>query len=296
MNPPCFIASAWNWSHKEKIMNMPEIIPLLASGLFLVGCTTQTQTPDSPEQTAFEKASGGKWKQIFTDPCTGDWTEQWFLDGEVGKVTTGPDGMELTAGPEFKNDAHHMVLWTKAVFEGDVKIEYDYTRLDDEIRCVNILYIQAAGSGEDPYVKDITEWNELRRVPAMRMYFNHMHTYHISYAAFGNTGDSDQQYIRARRYMPNATGLKGSDLEPDYFPEGLFKQGVPHKISVIKEDRDLFMKVENAEQTYYCHMTNPDLPAITEGRIGLRHMFTRSARYKNIRISIRNSVKPERER
>ena len=135
-------------------------------------------------------------------------------------------------------------------------------------------------------MKDITKWNELRKVPAMRMYFDHMNTYHISYAAFGNAGDSDQQYIRARRYMPNATGLKGSDLEPDYFPEGLFKQDVPHKITVIKKNRELFMKVENAEQTYYCHMTNPDLPPITEGRIGLRHMFTRSARYKNIRISV----------
>ena len=31
--------------------------------------------------------------------------------------------------------------------------------------------------------------------------------------------------------------------------------------------------------------TNPDLPIITEGRIGLRHMFTRSAKYKNFRIS-----------
>ena len=32
-------------------------------------------------------------------------------------------------------------------------------------------------------------------------------------------------------------------------------------------------------------MINPDLPVITEGRIGLRHMFTRSARYANFRVS-----------
>jgi hypothetical protein len=54
---------------------------------------------------------------------------------------------------------------------------------------------------------------------------------------------------------------------------------------VIKKERDIFMRVENAEQTIYCHMTNPDLPPVTEGRIGLRHMFTRSARYENLRIS-----------
>ncbi|QHI70624.1 DUF1961 family protein [Tichowtungia aerotolerans] len=266
-------------------MTTPEVITLLATSLFLVGCATQTQSPVSPDQTAFEQANRECWKEIFSDSCTGDWTEQWFLDGEIGKVTTSPDGMELTAGPEFKNDAHHMVLWTKEVFEGDLKIEYDYTRLDDETRCVNILYIQATGSGEEPYVEDIIKWNDLRRVPAMRMYFDHMNTYHISYAAFPNDEDSTS-YIRARRYIPNATGLEGSDLEPDYYPEGLFKKGVPHKITVIKKERALFMKIENAEQTTYCHMTNPKLPAITEGRIGLRHMFTRSSRYKNIRISI----------
>lgn len=261
-------------------------ITLLATGLILAGCTTSTmQSTQSPEQTAFQAADDTNWKTTFTDSCTGDWTEQWFLDGEVGTVTNSPDGMELTAGPEFRNDAHHMVLWTNDVFEGDVKIEYDYTRLDQATNCVNILYIQATGSGEAPYVTDITKWNELRRVPAMRMYFDHMHTYHISYAANPNEGDDNRAYIRARRYMPNATGLKGSNLEPDYFPKGLFETGVPHKITVIKKARDLFMKVENAEQTLYCHMSNPDLPEISAGRIGLRHMFTRSARYKNIRIS-----------
>lgn len=267
-------------------MKILPTITLLTTGLTFAGCATSTmQSTQSPEQTAFQAADETNWQSTFTDDCTGDWTEQWFLDGEVGTVTNGPDGMELTAGPEFKNDAHHMVLWTQDNFTGDVKIEYDYTRLDQATNCVNILYIQATGSGEEPYVKDITEWNELRRVPAMRMYYDHMHTYHISYSANPNEGDDNRAYIRARRYMPNATGLKGSNLEPDYFPQGLFETGVPHKITVIKKARDLYMKVENAEQTLYCHMNNPDLPEISAGRIGLRHMFTRSARYKNIRIS-----------
>ena len=192
--------------------------------------------------------------------------------------------MTLSAGPYFKYDAHDMVLWSEDEFQGDVKFEYEYTRLDNETNCVNILYIQASGSGEAPYHEDITQWYQLRRVPAMRMYFDHMHTYHISYAAFPNDDDATS-YIRARRYIPNATGLEGTGLEPDYFPQGLFETGVPHKITVIKKARDLFMKVENAEQTLYCHMENPSLPEISKGRIGLRHMFTRSSRYKNIKIS-----------
>ena len=178
-----------------------------------------------------------------------------------------------------------MVLWTKESFEGNLKIEYDYTRLDSETNCVTILYIQATGSGEVPYAKDISEWSELRRVPSMKAYFDNMNTYHISYAAFPNNEDTTQ-YIRARRYMPNATGLNGSNLKPDYFTEGLFGTGVPHKVTVIKKNRSISMRIENSEQIYYCHMTNPDLPTVTEGRIGLRHMFTRSARYQNFRVSV----------
>jgi hypothetical protein len=160
-----------------------------------------------------------------------------------------------------------------------VKIEYDYTRLDHENRCVNILYIEASGSGKGPYAKDISKWNDLRKVPAMSTYFDHMDTYHISYAAF------PEGYIRARRYMPEKSGLKGTELEPDYFPKGLFATGVKHHITVVKKDRDLFMRVENADQDAICHLRNPRLPIVTEGRIGLRHMFTRSARYRNISIS-----------
>ncbi|HIE96241.1 MAG TPA: DUF1961 family protein, partial [Fuerstia sp.] len=243
-----------------------------------------TQPANRSAQQIFEHASVGNWEEVFLDPGTGDWRKRWFLDGEVGKVQTGPEGMKMTAGPEFRNEAHHMVLWTRDKFAGDLKIEYDFTRLDDETRCVNILYIQVTGSAEGPYEKDIAKWNQLRRVPAMRTYFDHMHAYHISYAAFPNGADATS-YIRARRYMPGASGLKGTDLKPDYYPEGLFRNGVPHKITVIKKARDLFMRIENAEQIFHCHMTNPDLPAIENGRVGLRHMYTRSSRYQNFRVS-----------
>ena len=46
------------------------------------------------------------------------------------------------------------------------------------------------------------------------------------------------------------------------------------------------MRVENPDQVAYFHMINPDLPVISEGRIGLRHMFTRSASYANFRVSV----------
>jgi lysophospholipase L1-like esterase len=237
------------------------------------------------DRRAFDEAMAVQWKQVFADEGTGEWQDKWFLDGEIGKVKTGPEGMTLTAGPEFKNDAHHMVLWTKQSFEGDLKIEYDFTRLDNENRCVNILYIQATGSGKDPWKTDIAEWRGLRKVPAMSMYFNHMNTYHISYAAFGNDGTDETGYIRGRRYLPEGKGLRGTELTPEFRPEGLFETGVKHQITVIKRDRDLFLRISNPQRTFYGHMRNPGLPVVTEGRIGLRQMFTRSSRYAGFRVS-----------
>lgn len=259
---------------------------LLLSVVLVASAVCAGADEDAEERAAFQKAADRSWREVFADEGTGDWKKKWFLDGEVGKVSNGPEGMTLTAGPEFKDDAHHMVLWTRDSFEGDLKIEYDYTRLDGERRCVTILYIQATGSGRDSFGEDIATWSELRKVPAMKTYYNHMNTYHVSYAAFGNTGKDQTSYIRGRRYMPHRTGLKGTELNPDYRFDSLFETGVKHHITVIKRDRDLHLRIENPDGVRYCHLHNAKLPVITEGRVGLRHMFTRSARYRNFRISM----------
>ncbi len=236
------------------------------------------------EARAFDEADRSDWDTVFHDSCTADWKSRWFLDGEVGTIENGPEGMVLRAGPEFGNDAHHMVLWTRESFEGDLKIEYTYTRLDEETRAVTILYIQASGSGIGPHEEDIAAWSDLRRTPAMRAYYDNMHLYHISLAAFPNDADTTS-YIRARRYVPDGRGIEGTGLVPDYYPNGLFETGVPHRVTVIKRDRDLYLRIENASQAYYCHMRNADLPPVISGRIGLRHMYTRTARYADFSIS-----------
>ncbi len=270
------------------------VVRMLTAGLCLNACISQAdeeQRMDKPDQeadrTAFERAKQGEWREVFFDPGTENWQEKWFLDGEIASVRNTRDGMQLTAGPQFGNDAHHMVLWTKDSFEGDLKIEFEFTRLDFESDAVNIIYIQATGVGEEPYLKDIAEWSELRRVPSMREYFGNMHTFHISYAAFPNQPDERDGYIRGRRYMPENGRLAGTTLSPEYFPPAeLFAPGIPHQMTVIKRGKNLLMRVERPNLTYYCHMSNPELPAVTEGRVGLRQMFTRSARYKNFRISV----------
>lgn len=232
-----------------------------------------------------------EWKDVFVDSCTSDWKEKWFLDGKKATIAHSKKGMDFAAGMKWGDDSCHAVLWTKKSFSGDIRIDFEYTRLDDEIRGVTILYILATGSGAGPYKKDISRWSDRRAVPSMKLYFLNMNTYHISYAAFGTKNKKpDEDYIRARRYLPRLKRLRGSELTPNYNRTGLFKKGVPHQITVIKKGRQLFMHIRTPDKEMLCHFKADRFPPITEGRIGLRHMYTRSARYSNFRISVLNEA------
>ncbi len=248
-------------------------------------------TSDSDGQKAsqalFQKASNAGWSEVFSDPCTEDWKRHWTLDGLKAALTNDEEGMAFLAGPNRGEDTSHAVLWTKASYTGDFRLDYEYTNLNDVVEAVTILYLQATGSGAPGYGKDISTWRDKREVAAMRTYYNHMNLLHISYAAFniGNT-DPREDYIRARRYLPERDeGLADTGLKPDYARTGLFKKGVPHKITVIKKGGDLFMHIRNRETDRLCHWKTDSAPAIREGRIGLRHMWTRGARYRDFRIS-----------
>ena len=103
--------------------------------------------------------------------------------------------------------------------------------------------------------------------------------------AFTNL-EAPNDYIRARRYMPESgNGLRGTDLAPDYFKSGFFQPGVRHKITIIKHGNDLYMHITSPDKKMLCHWKNTDLPPIEKGRIGLRHMASRNARYKDFRVS-----------
>lgn len=229
-----------------------------------------------------------KWKEALVDQGTSDWESNWFLDGEQAAVSNDEKGMHFMAGPEEKNDAHHAVMWTKGSFKGDLRIEYDYVKTDQRKQWVTILYIQATGVGKEPYSKDIFSWNELRTVPSMRTYFNNMNSLHISYAAFGKDGI---KYIRARRYPTNAnTDFPNTLIEPSYNNlEEIFQDGINYHISVLKVDQKLFFKVEGDGKNWIFKWDLKQKDAIKEGRIGLRHMYTRSALYKNFKVYTREN-------
>ncbi len=235
----------------------------------------------------FKKINSDKsWSMKFEDSCTGDWEQKWMLDGLIAKVETSKDGMNLIAGPEFKNDAHHSVLWTKESFKGDLKIEYEYTRTDTQLINVNILYIQAQGTGVGEYDKDISKWNHLREVPKMSIYYEYMNPLHISYAAFPmvNT-DPKTDYLRVRKYpIRKDVNFHQMEAEPTFYNLNLFLPNITYKVTVIKTDEKLYMSIkgDGRDETFIWDVSNKE--KLEEGRIGLRHMYTRSASYKNFKI------------
>jgi hypothetical protein len=116
----------------------------------------------------------------------------------------------------------------------------------------------------------------------MSLYFEKMYTYHISYAAFPNGDNIEPGYIRARRYMGGP--LDGTEIKPEYDPEDFFNPNEVHHMTLIKKDQHLFLHISNDKKEKLCYWNNQEFPPISEGRVGLRQMFTRKSRYANIQI------------
>ena len=239
----------------------------------------------------FERERKTLWNPVMTEGGTDNWRRNWFVDGETAQLTNTPQGWEIRAA-EAPGNVNHVVVWTKQVFKGDLRLEYDYARLDDKMQRVNIVYLQASGLGVPPWSVDIAEWRELRREPAMSCYFDLMNTLHVSYAAFDNTNtDSTNDYIRARRYIPHGPGgnsLKGTEIEPDdYGRTGLFVPSITYHLTFIKTGKRLFFHVSGKETDRLFAWKLDAVPPLVPGRIGFRHMYGRAARYANIVVSTR---------
>jgi len=134
----------------------------------LVTTACQTQAVDRP--SAAEPGN-----ILFEDSMTGDWRENWFLDGEKATITQDENGLHFQAGtepdlaprrnesPELRElyDSYHAVLWTQQEFEGEIGLSFEMTRTSGGFTF--LIYMLAQGVGWGPYAEDITEWN-VRRV------------------------------------------------------------------------------------------------------------------------------------
>ncbi|MFC2126588.1 DUF1961 family protein [Bacteroidota bacterium] len=223
------------------------------------------------------------WTIRFSDDCTEHWQTKWHLDGLRADVFNNQDGMVFSAGPVAGDDACHAVLWTKESFKGDIKVEYEYTRTDAQLKFVNILYIQATGTGSGSYKTDIFEWNDLRIIPSMNLYYKNMNAIHISYAAMDPDDKDNKDYIRVRRY-PVISNFNNTEIPEASFNTGLFVPGKKYKITAIKTTGKLYFRIEGQDKSEYFKWDTSVFPEIIEGRVGLRHMYTSSALYKDFKI------------
>ncbi len=290
------VAPKWG-AYNRHAIGTPITVDLadLRVGTDLASVLASSPAPQRDDAADFAALNASpRWQQKFADAGTSDWQEKWFLDGDLAKVKSTPLGLQLSAGPKDRDDAHHAVLWTQATFAGDVKMEFTYTRTDTARRNVNILYLQATGVGEPPYATDIATWRELRRVPAMRTYFANMNLLHISFAAFDNHGPiSDSDYVRARRYpISDTVAWPETEVPPSYDDTGLFQPGVTYHITAIKTNQRLYFQVQGPDSARLFSWDVSDRPPLLSGRIGLRHMHTRSARYADISISTAPAASP----
>jgi hypothetical protein len=203
---------------------------------------------------------------VFADDGTsGSWQDRWFLDGPANVDYTA-DGMVFDASP----GSGEAVLWAKPVVRGDVRIEYDYTHIDDASNpYVVILFIQAQGTGSR--AADISTWE--RPVASYPIYHGEMSNYSITYDNRANT-------VRARHNPGQAAAgeFKYTDM---------FERNETYHITIEKSRRDFSMTATN-ERTgasrRFDFTGSASKAAIDEGRIGLRHMDDRSSRYRNFRI------------
>jgi hypothetical protein len=259
------------------------------SHFVLVAVVTACQA--MPAELYAQDAEGGV---LLEDPMTGDWQENWFLDGKMATLRNTEDGLFFSGGTVTKSDdpviyhAHHAVLWTQQEFEGDIRISYEMTRVDSSNYGTTLLYIQARGIGIPPYVEDITEWNELREIPEMSTYFSFMDLISLSF----------RENLRCKRYPWRDEYLVsyegGGLIEPmvDYKDEKILP-GKTYLVEVEKRAASLRLLLAEKESGSLMidHTWNTDNIAegiepkqIQMGRIGLRHMSTRQYIYRNFKV------------
>jgi len=273
---------------KSLLTKLPN--PLLLTLAVFLGAACQTTASETPP-------SQNPSTILFEDPMTGDWRDNWFLDGEKALLEQDEKGLHFVAttipgiwqkraeSPEQRDlfDSLHAVLWSKEEFEGEIAVSFEMSRTSEGFTF--LLYMLAQGIGTPPYAEDITEWNDLRKVSRMNLYFGKMNLTCVTF----------RDQIRLRRYpwmdakeLDYTDNLIGEMMDYDRLPVGN-----NYKVDVELRSETLRIRIkeignpENVLDRTFSRIDDidPRRPApSTRGRIGLRHMTGTSVRYRNIQI------------
>ena len=201
----------------------------LASALLLIPCSMNQATK---AETPMDQPQGSE--VLFEDRMAEDWQDNWFLDGQNAVVEHRDGGLAFVTEASGVDkrvdraafDAQHAVLWTRQEFEGDIRISYTYTKLPG-CSWQKLIYVQARGIGEAPYVEDIYAWRGLREVASMSKYFTYMDLIALSL----------RDEIRCKRY-PWSDVKRNVELESEFLPRA-DKKGmeIGQELHVVVEKR-----------------------------------------------------------
>ncbi|MCC5843535.1 MAG: hypothetical protein JJU05_04715 [Verrucomicrobia bacterium] len=273
-------------------MKFPLLLPLLTLMTLLnTACqTASAERPSAPEPGDI----------LFEDSMTGDWRDQWFLDGEKAILTQDENGLHFQAdgeenmferrreSPEMRElfDSYHAVLWTQQEFEGEIGLSFEMTRTSPGFTF--LIYMLAQGVGWGPYAEDITEWNDLRTIPRMDLYHDGMNLTCVTF----------RWQIRLRRYPwvdeegnrlnDNLIGEFITHPEYDYIPpENSYKVDIELRTETLRIRIEEIGNPDNVLDRTFNRVDDldPRRPApSTRGRIGIRHMINTGVRYRNVQV------------
>lgn len=229
---------------------------------------------------------------LFEDAMTDNWQKNWFLDGKKAVLEHRDGGLAFitTASKVDKRvdraafDAQHAVLWTRQVFEGDIRITYTFTKLP-ECGWQKLIYVQAQGIGKEPYVEDIHAWKDLRDVAVMSQYFMHMNL----------IGLSLRGEIRCKRY-PWKDLVRDLEVKSEILPRGENKGmeiGRELHVLVEKRKKSILLRIKDVESGTYAvdhtwdltqNLENREPKFVTKGRIGIRLMGGHKINFRDFKV------------
>lgn len=276
-------------------------IPFIVASVlfpFLISCSGMVlENPDHSSgineiKQIREDMKKSELKVLFEDPMKENWQKNWFLDGKNALLEHRDGGLAFITNASKVDkrvdraafDAQHAVLWTKQEFEGDIRISFTFTKLPG-CSWQQLIYVQARGIGEKPYVEDIYAWRELRKVASMDKYFNYMNL----------IGLSLRDEIRCKRY-PWSDVKRNIKLESEFLPRGENKGmeiGREYNVLVEKRKESILLRITDQEtgENVVDHtwdltqnLEDKDPKFVEKGRIGLRHMGGHKLLYKNFKV------------
>jgi hypothetical protein len=252
-------------------------MPNISRRKFVYGAAAAILLPSRPS------AAQDDWREAFVADHKRDWRAEWFLFGDPSRgitVSNSAAGLTLRAGDGSDPRRDHAVLWSKRTFTGDVRIEYDVTVLDGyaspppKISYCSALLVHAQGATN--YPSDLAAWTAAQANADTSGNFVNTNTrgLQLNYAFVG-----DVRGNRLRLRVNPGYALAGqSDITT------LFRQGQTCHVSATKAGALLTVHVTDGKATFSHTFTDAGLAAHGSGRIGLRNMNRREARYANLRV------------